>query len=59
MADSVSITEIINQVALQVATVVMIKFRDTETGPQAATMQIQWGTQKADIWRTDTGEIKI
>ena len=38
MADSKSI-KIVNQVAMQVATAVMMAFRDTETGPKPATTQ--------------------
>ena len=37
MADSDSIKEIVNEVAVQVATAVMMAFRDTETGPWPAT----------------------
>ena len=46
MADSESIKEIINQVAVQVAIVVMVAFRDTETGPWPATIQNKPETQR-------------
>ena len=42
MADSESIKEIVNQTVTQGATAVMVAFRDTETGPQPATIQNQW-----------------
>ena len=45
MADSESIKEIVNEMAMQEATTVMMAFRDTETGPQPATMQNQWDIQ--------------
>ena len=38
IADSESIKEIVNQKGMQTATVVMMAFRDTETGLQPATM---------------------
>ena len=39
MADSENIKEILNQVAVQEATLVTMAFRDTETGPWPATIQ--------------------
>ena len=41
MANSGSIIEIVNQAAVQAATVVMMAFRDSETGHQPATMPIK------------------
>ena len=46
MADFESIKEIVNQVAVHAAIVVMMAFRDTETGPQPATMSNQWENQR-------------
>ena len=46
MADFKSIREIVNQVTVQAATVVMIVFRDTETGPQRATAPNQQERQR-------------
>ena len=46
MADSEGIRETVNQAAMQAATTVTMEFRDTETGPQPATMHNQWGIQK-------------
>ena len=46
MADSESIKAIINHLAVQAATVVMVAFRDTETGPQLATTRNQQETQR-------------
>ena len=37
MAPSQGIKERVNQAAIQAATVVMMAFRDTETGPQPVT----------------------
>ena len=41
MADSFSITEVVNQVAVQELTTAMVVLRDTETGPQPATASNQ------------------
>ena len=38
--------EIVNQVVMQAATVVMMTFRDTETGPHPATTPNQWDSQR-------------
>ena len=46
MADSDSIKEMVHQVAMQAATVVMTAFRDTEPGLQTATTQYQWQNQR-------------
>ena len=46
MADSASIKEIVNQVAVQAATVVMMAVRDTETVPLPATTSNQLETQR-------------
>ena len=46
MKDSESIKEIVNQAAMQTATVVIMTFRDTETGPQPAPLQNQWESQR-------------
>ena len=46
MADYESIKEIENPVAMQAATVVMMAFRDTETGPQPATAPNQQEIQR-------------
>ena len=46
MADSACIKEIVNQAAVHAATLVMMAFRDTQTGPQPATLQNQWKTQR-------------
>ena len=42
MADSESKKEIVNQGTIQAATVFMMVFRDTETGPLPAMMPNQW-----------------
>ena len=58
MVDSESIKEVKNQVAAQVATGIMMAFRDMETGPPEAKTQDQWGKSKMHEW-TDTGETRI
>ena len=53
MADSDSIKEIINQAAMQAATVVMMAFRDTDAVPQPSMMQYQhenWGKGIEGWW---------
>ena len=45
MADS-EIKRVVNQAALQAATVVIMVFRDIDTGLQLAKMQNQWETQR-------------
>ena len=42
MKDSESIKEIVNQVVVQVAMLVMQALRDTNTAPEPATMPNQW-----------------
>ena len=46
MADSEIIKEIVNQAVMQAATVVMMAFRHTETGPQPAKMPNQPENQR-------------
>ena len=46
MADSKKVKDIVNQVAMQAATVVMMAFRDTEMGSQPATIPNQWENQR-------------
>ena len=46
MADPQSIREIVNQIAVQPPIVVMMAFRDTETGPWPAAMPNKWGNQR-------------
>ena len=58
MADSESIKEIVKQVVMQAATVVMIAFRDKEMGPQSATTPNQWKSE-AKKWRAGTTKAKI
>ena len=58
MAGSESIKEIVNQVAIQAATAVMMAFRDTEMGPWLATTKNQQQVQRQE-WRTDTGETQV
>ena len=49
MADSESIKEIVNEVTVQAATMVMMAFRDTDTGPCLATMPNQHKGQKQEM----------
>ena len=58
MADSECILEIADQAAVKVATVVIMEFINTETGPQQRIKQTSWKLQGKDI-ETGNGEIKI
>ena len=59
MAYSESIKEIVNQVAVQAATAVMIAFRDTETGPWPAVMTNQWENQRKNNGGLALGKLRF